>query len=99
VINTPQKKEVADMVEVELPDVGKINVDRVVDCQGMVCPRPQLEVKRAATQMKEGEVAEVLITNPASVEAIPGILKKTGCTLLGKVKEGNVFKLYFKKGT
>jgi TusA-related sulfurtransferase len=95
---TPQKKEVANM-EVELPEVGKINVDRVVDCQGMVCPRPQLEVKRAASQMKEGEVAEVLITNPASVEAVPGILKKAGCTLLGKVKEGNVFKLYFRKGT
>ena len=85
------------MAAVEIPGVGKVNVDRVVDCSGMVCPRPQLEVKKAANQMKSGEVAEVIITNPASVEAVPGILKKSGCTLLGQIKEDGKFKLYFRK--
>ncbi len=85
------------MSEVEIPGVGKVTIDRVVDCSGMVCPRPQLEVKKAATQMNSGEVAEVIITNPASTEAVPGILKKTGCTLLGQIKEQGSFKIYFKK--
>jgi len=83
--------------EVEIPDVGKVNVDRTIDCEGMVCPRPQLEVKKAASQMDSGEVAEVVITNPASTEAVPGILKKTDCTLLGQIKEKGKFKMYFKK--
>jgi TusA-related sulfurtransferase len=85
------------MAEVEIPNVGKVNVTRVVDCSGQVCPRPQLEAKKACKEMSEGEVAEMLITNPSSVEAVPGIIKKSGCTLLGTIKDGNTWKLYFKK--
>ncbi len=85
------------MSEVEIPKVGRITVDTVVDCSGMVCPRPQLEVKKAAIQLKPGEVAEVILTNPASAETVPKILKKTGCTLLGYIKEQGTFKLYFRK--
>jgi tRNA 2-thiouridine synthesizing protein A len=70
----------------------------VVDCKGMVCPKPQLLTKKAASEMKEGEVAEVLITNPASVEAVPRIIEKSNSTVLGTIKEGNLWKLYFRKG-
>jgi TusA-related sulfurtransferase len=87
------------MAEVELPDVGKVTVSRVIDCKGQVCPKPQLECKKAAKEMADGEVAEMLITNPASVEAVPGIVKKSGCTLLGTIKEEGLWKLYFRKGS
>ncbi len=85
------------MTEVELPNIGKVKIDRVVDCKGMVCPRPQLEVKKAIQSMKSGEVAEVLITNPPSVRTVSEIIKKMNCELLANIKEGNVFKLYFRK--
>ncbi len=85
------------MTEVEIPNVGKVKIDRTIDCKGMVCPRPQLEVKKAIQSMKSGEVAEVLITNPPSVRSVTEIIKKMKCELLANVKEGNVFKLYFKK--
>jgi TusA-related sulfurtransferase len=84
--------------EVEIPDVGKVTIAKVIDCKGMVCPKPQLMCKKAANEMQDGEVAEMLITNPASVEAVPSIIKKTGCTHLTTIKEGNLFKLYFRKG-
>ncbi len=85
------------MSEVEIPKVGRITVDTVVDCSGMVCPRPQLEVKKAAIHLKSGEVAEVILTNPASAETVPRILQNTECILLGYIKEQGTFKLYFRK--
>ncbi len=85
------------MVEVELPEVGKVTVSRTVDCLGMVCPKPQLLTKKALKEMKSGEVAEILIDNPASVEAVPGVIKKSGGKLLAKIKEGKTFKLYVRK--
>ena len=73
------------------------NIDKVIDCQGMVCPKPQLLAKKAINEMESGQVAEVLITNPASVGSIKGIVAKDGLELLGESKEGSLFKVYFKK--
>ncbi|RLG56624.1 MAG: sulfurtransferase TusA family protein [Candidatus Hydrothermarchaeota archaeon] len=86
------------MMEVELPGVGTVTVNKVVDCLGMVCPKPQLMAKKALKEMKSGEVVEILIDNPSSAEAVPGVIKKSGGILLGQIKEGKVFKLYAKKG-
>jgi|Deesub1362A_J573_1020465.scaffolds.fasta_scaffold00131_33 tRNA 2-thiouridine synthesizing protein A len=85
------------MPEVEIPKIGKVNVSRVVDCTGQVCPKPQLEAKKACKEMVEGEIVEMLITNPASIEAVPKIITKSGCSVLGTIKDGNTWKLYFKK--
>ncbi len=85
------------MAVVNLPDIGEVEVHKQVNCSGMVCPRPQLEVKKAIQSMNSGEVAEVIITNPPSVETVSELIKKMKCELLAKVKEGNVFKIYFKK--
>jgi TusA-related sulfurtransferase len=84
--------------EVELPGIGKVAVDRVVDCQGQVCPRPQLEVGRVIKEMREGEVAEVLITNPPSLETIPGVVAKNKSTLLGTAEDRGMWRIYFRKG-
>jgi len=84
-------------MEVEIPGVGVVNVDKTVDCLGQVCPKPQLEAKKALKDMNSGEVVEILIDNPASSEAVPGIIKKNQGTHLGTIKEGKDFKLYARK--
>lgn len=84
--------------EVELPGVGKVVVDRVIDCSGQVCPRPQLEARRALKEMREGQVAEMLITNPPSLENVPAVIRTSGSTVLGTVDEGGRWRIYFRKG-
>jgi TusA-related sulfurtransferase len=84
--------------EVELPGIGKVAVNRVIDCKGQVCPRPQLEVGRAIKEMHDGEVAEVLITNPPSLDTIPGVVARENSTLLGTVEDGSMWRVYFRKG-
>lgn len=85
-------------MEVNIPGVGTVNVSKVVDCQGMACPRPQLMVQKALSEMVDGEVCEVLIDNPPSLETIPGVIAKNNSTLLGKIQHGSVWKIYLKKG-
>jgi tRNA 2-thiouridine synthesizing protein A len=60
--------------EVTLSD-GKIyNIAQKIDCIGDSCPRPQLMTKKALSDCVSGNVVEVLIDNPSSVEAIPPML-------------------------
>ena len=60
--------------EVALSD-GKIyNIAKKIDCIGDSCPRPQLMTKKALADCASGDVVEVLIDNPSSVEAIPPML-------------------------
>ncbi len=77
----------------EIPE----NIEKTVDCQGMVCPKPQLLIKKALNEMSDGQVGEMLITNPASVGAVQNVITKDGSTVLGEVKDGALFKVYFKK--
>ena len=84
--------------EVGVPGIGKITVDKTVNCLGQVCPVPQLMTKRAIREMKEGEVLEVLISNPPSLETVPAILPSINAIHLGTLKDGNIWRLFIKKG-
>jgi TusA-related sulfurtransferase len=83
--------------EVEIPNVGKVVVDRVIDCRDQVCPRPQIVARKALEEMRTGQVGEVLITNPPSLDTVPRVIGKDS-TLLGTVKNGDMWRIYFRKG-
>ena len=82
---------------VTLPQ-GLTAVDRVLDCSGEMCPRPQLFTKREVTrQMHVGQVLELVVDNPSSPELIPSIMQDIGAVHLGTVREDGVWKLYIRK--
>jgi tRNA 2-thiouridine synthesizing protein A len=74
-----------------------MDADVSVDCSGMVCPKPQLLAKKALKGLGDGQVAEMIITNPASLGPVKKIFEKEGASLAGEEKDGATFKLYFKK--
>jgi TusA-related sulfurtransferase len=87
---------------VRLPGVGMVDVERVVDCRGMSCPKPQLVVREEIREMRSGEVAEVLIDNPVegsdvSATMVSGIIRGRKALILGKVRGGSTWKIYFQK--
>jgi TusA-related sulfurtransferase len=85
-------------VEVTIPDVGTVNVSKLVNCQGMGHPRPQLMIQKAIGEMLEEGICEILITDPPSVEAVLRVIAKNNSTLLGTVKDRNIWRIYFRKG-
>jgi TusA-related sulfurtransferase len=83
-------------VEVNLPRYGRILVDRIIDCRGQICPKPQIEVLKALREMRNGEVGLVLITNPPSMETVPPLISAEA-TILEILEEKGRWMIYFKK--
>jgi len=74
-----------------------ITVAKSVDCLGDSCPRPQLMTKKAIEGMASGEVVEVVIDNPPSMEAIPPLCPGIGATHLETLKGKNCWEVYVQK--
>ena len=72
-------------------------VARSVDCLGDSCPRPQIMTKKAVAGAASGEVIEVVIDNPPSMEAIPPLCPGIGATHLETRKGNNCWEVYVRK--
>jgi tRNA 2-thiouridine synthesizing protein A len=83
---------------VEVPGVGLLTIVRQVNCLGDSCPRPQLLAKKALSEVNEGDVVEVLVDNPSSVEAIPPMMAELRCTHVATVKDPRQWRVYVRKG-
>ena len=72
---SPQNVETNKMrsCEVQLQDGTKVTVNNRLDCIGDTCPRPQLKLKKSIKGMESGEIVEVLINNPPSLETLPAL--------------------------
>ena len=87
----------ADAGSVTLSDGSEIELAKVVDCIGDSCPRPQLMTKKAVSQIGTGEVIEVLLDNPTSVEALPPMCDELNATHLETAQGDRCWKVYIRK--
>lgn len=71
---------------ITLEDGQNLAVQKVVDCLGDSCPRPQLMTKKALGSAASGEVIEVKIDNPTSLETVVSMIPEFGGTHLGTLK-------------
>tara|TARA_B100001113_G_scaffold196773_1_gene161278 strand:- start:239 stop:751 length:513 start_codon:yes stop_codon:yes gene_type:complete len=83
--------------EVQLQDGRKVAVNNRLDCVGDTCPRPQLKLKKNIKGMESGEIVEVLINNPPSLETLPALCPEIGATHLDSLKEPNYGNFISKK--
>jgi len=68
-----------------------------LDVRGEICPYPDVKTKKKLKSMKPGEILEVIVDYPLSVERIPRTVEKMGHELLKIVKVGeSEWKLYIK---
>jgi tRNA 2-thiouridine synthesizing protein A len=72
--------------EVTLENGETHQVSQIIDCIGDSCPRPQLMTKKALSGAAAGDVIEVRIDNPTSVEAIPPMMPELNSVHLGTLK-------------
>ncbi len=92
-----EKADAAPTGEVTLGDGNSYTISEKVDCIGDSCPRPQLMTKKALGKAASGNVIEVLIDNPSSVEAIPPMLNDLGATHLETIKAARCWEVYVRK--
>lgn len=73
-------------ITVTLEDGQTVDVAQVVNCLGDSCPRPQLMTKKVLGKVAPGEVVEVKIDNPTSLEAVVAMIPDLGGIHLGTIK-------------
>ena len=62
--------------------MSEITPTKTLDVCGKICPYPDMNTMTTLKKMKKGEVLEVLLDYPMSVERIPRNLKKQKHKLL-----------------
>lgn len=63
-----------------------------VDARNMACPGPITKVVRAYRNANNGDIIEVLATDPGFKPDIQAWVKRTGCKLRELTEEGGVIK-------
>ena len=73
----------------------EFDITETLDVKGASCPMPVVKTKAATDGLTEGEVLEVLATDPGSVSDIDGWASSTdGVTLLEQVNGEDVYRHY-----
>jgi tRNA 2-thiouridine synthesizing protein A len=80
-----------------LSDGTSIRLAAVVDCIGDSCPRPQLMTKKAVGKIAPGEIIEVMVDNPSSMEALPPMCDELDATHLETIQSPRCWKIYIRK--
>ena len=78
-------------------ELKNLKIDKVVDARGTACPGPLMATKKAIGEMKQGEIIEVLSSDPGTKRDVPMWAVKKGFEYLGDILEDGYFKLYIKK--
>lgn len=74
-----------------------VTINQVIDCLGDSCPRPQLMTKKAMAQAATGDVIEVRIDNPTSMEAIPPMMPELNGSHLETIKADRYWQVIVRK--
>ena len=71
--------------------------DQTLDAKGLNCPLPILRAKKALKSLSDGQVLQILATDPGSVKDFEAFCRTTGNTLLETKQDGDVYEFLIKK--
>jgi len=74
-----------------------MKADVKIDCFGLICPLPIIEVAKRIKEMKVGEVLELISTDKGIKEDVPAWCRQTRQEYLGLEEEGEIMKVYVRK--
>lgn len=79
--------------------MSAIQVNQMLNAEGLACPMPVVQTKKAIEQLQPGEVLEVRATDKGSVADLQGWAKRTGHQYVGLLEEEGVFRHFIRKST
>jgi len=74
-----------------------MQVSLTLDCSGMRCPRPIVEMAKRMRHMAPGEVLELIATDPVARNDVPAWCRRTGNELVDFKEDGGALRFYVKK--
>ena len=91
---TVQEQERKEESAVSDQQVNKITLD----CCGMQCPGPIMEVFKAVGAMNDGDTVEVTASNPGFAKDVASWCRRTGNTLVSNERRGGEYIATIRKG-
>lgn len=76
---------------------AQITWSRTLDCQGLLCPMPIIEVSKAIKDMEVGQILEMLATDPGSQADMLAWEKHTGHEILDTKQDDGLLRFYVRK--
>jgi len=74
-----------------------MKADSILDCYGLLCPVPIINMKKELDKLKVGQVLEVVATDPGIEPDAQSWCKMTGNEYLGIEKNGEELKVFVRK--
>lgn len=71
--------------------------DRLLDCEGLLCPMPVVKVSEALRTMEPGELLEVLADDQGVKADFPALCRGAGHEWLGFTQEGRRIRSFIRK--
>ena len=71
--------------------------DHTLDAKGLNCPLPILKARKALKDVPQGEILEVLSTDPGSVADFQAFCRQTGNELMESTTEESVYRFLIKR--
>lgn len=76
----------------------EFSVAEVLDCSGLLCPLPVYKAGIVLNRLEEGEVLELITTDPGALEDIPAMTRQRGDSILEVNKTSENQRFLVKKG-
>jgi TusA-related sulfurtransferase len=71
--------------------------NRVLDTAGQLCPYPMAHTKRLLSQLNNGDVLQVIVTDPSYIIDIQVFSRQTSNKLLKLWQEGDLYYILIEK--
>ena len=76
-----------------------ITPDETLDAKGLNCPLPILKAKKALKGMENGQVLEIIATDPGSIKDFEAFCRATGNKLLSAKDDGKIYEFLIERVT
>ncbi len=76
--------------------IDDITPDETLDCRGLSCPMPILKTKKALSNIRSGQILEILGTDPGTKNDLPSFAKRAGHEYLGEKEDEGFIRFYIK---
>jgi tRNA 2-thiouridine synthesizing protein A len=77
---------------------GLVKTEKVLDVRGWSCPWCILKAKSELNLMEPGQILEILVTDPMTLEDFPNVLDQSGHQLIQINEQPEFFRLYVRRG-
>lgn len=77
----------------QTPQATETVVAETLDCSGLLCPLPVYKAGIVLNRLEDGEVLELVTTDPGALEDIPAMARQRGDSILdiSKTDENQTF--------